>query len=132
MTFQPLLNAPLAIQIHAFAALMLLPLTLVIFSLPRGTSLHRILGWSWIGLMALVAVSSFWIQDIRLIGGFSPIHLLSIFTLAALARGLYAARHRQVGMHRQTMTWITYGALMGAGAFTLLPGRIMHTVLFGL
>jgi uncharacterized membrane protein len=31
--------------------------------------------------MAVVAASSFWIHQMRLVGPFSPIHLLSIFTL---------------------------------------------------
>lgn len=132
MSFSPLTNASLAIQIHAFAALTLIPLTIAIFSLKRGNRLHRTLGWCWVTLMALVAVTSFWIQEIRLLGGFSPIHLLSIFTLIALVRAVWFARRHQVSGHSKTMTWITYGALMGAGAFTLLPGRIMNAVLFGL
>ena len=90
------------------------------------------MGWSWVFLMALVALSSFWIHEIRLIGNFSPIHLLSLFTLCALAAAVFAARRRRIGTHRRAMIWLTYGALMGAGAFTLLPGRLMHATLFGL
>jgi uncharacterized membrane protein len=30
--------------------------------------------------MAMVAISSFWIHQIRLLGPWSPIHLLSVFT----------------------------------------------------
>ena len=37
--------------------------------------------------MAVVAVSSFWIHQIRLVGPWSPIHLLSIFTLVMLPLG---------------------------------------------
>mgnify|MGYP000191307889 FL=1 len=132
MTLSPLLSAPFAIQLHAIAALALIPLTLAQFILPRGTGLHRWMGWSWVFLMALVALSSFWIHEIRLIGNFSPIHLLSLFTLCALAAAVFAARRRRIGTHRRAMIWLTYGALMGAGAFTLLPGRLMHATLFGL
>lgn len=132
MTLTPLLSAPPAIQLHAFAAFTLIPLTIAQFALPRGTGLHRWMGWSWVLLMGLVAVSSFWIQEIKLIGNFSPIHLLSLFTLGALAAAIVAARHRRINAHRRAMTWLTYGALMGAGAFTLLPGRLMHATLFGL
>ena len=46
------------------------------------------------------------------------------------ARGLAARRHR-VRAHKITMISIFAGALMLAGLFTLVPGRIMHTVLFG-
>ena len=46
-------------------------------------------------LMAAVAVSSFWIHQIRLIGPWSPIHLLSIFTLVMLPLAVWrGAPHR--------------------------------------
>lgn len=132
MPLAPLLAAPLPIQVHAFAALFLIPLTLVLFAMPRGNRLHRTLGWSWVMLMALVVLSSFWIREIRLIGGFSPIHLLSVVTLVFLVAAVLAARHHRVHHHRRAMIWLTFGALMGAGFFTLLPGRLMNTVVFGL
>jgi uncharacterized membrane protein len=43
---------------------------------------------------------------------------------------LHARRHR-VAHHRWAMIGIFFGALVIAGAFTLFPGRIMHTVVFG-
>lgn len=131
MTFSPLLSAPIAVQLHAFAALALIPLTIAIFSLKRGNRLHRMLGWTWICLMGCVALSSFWIQEIRLLGGFSPIHLLSLITLFSVAIALRAARSKQISRHRRVMTWLTYGSLMTAGLFTLLPGRLMNAVLLG-
>lgn len=131
MTFSPLLSAPIAVQLHAFAALALIPLTIAIFSLKRGNRLHRMLGWTWICLMGCVALSSFWIQEIRLLGGFSPIHLLSLITLFSIAIALRAARSKQISRHRRVMTWLTYGSLMAAGLFTLLPGRLMNAVLLG-
>ena len=81
--------------------------------------------------MALVAISSFWIHQIRLIGPWSPIHLLSIFVLITVPLGVwYAHRHRVVD-HRRVMVLIFSGALVIAGLFTLLPGRIMYAVVFG-
>jgi uncharacterized membrane protein len=41
------------------------------------------------------------------------------------------ARRHQVDRHRSAMTKIFVGALVIAGLFTLLPGRIMHAVVFG-
>jgi uncharacterized membrane protein len=41
-----------------------------------------------------------------------------------------AHRHR-VADHGRIMVLIFTGALVIAGLFTLMPGRIMHTVLFG-
>jgi len=34
-------------------------------------------------------------------------------------------------MHRNSMVGLFVGALVIAGAFTFLPGRIMHAVVFG-
>ena len=52
--------------------------------------------------------------------------------LIALLAAVLAARHQRIRQHRQVMIWITFAALIGAGAFTLLPGRLMHAVLFSL
>jgi uncharacterized membrane protein len=98
---------------------------------PKGTLPHRTLGWIWVLLMAVVAVSSFWIHQIRLLGPWSPIHLLSIFTLVMLPLGVWRAHRHDVSKHRRTMIGIFTGALVIAGLFTFVPGRIMHTVLFG-
>jgi uncharacterized membrane protein len=66
-----------------------------------------------------------------MIGPFSPIHLLSLFTLAMLPLAVLHARNHRVERHRKAMTSIFVGALVIAGAFTLLPGRVMHAVVFG-
>ncbi len=98
---------------------------------PKGTLPHRTLGWIWVALMGMVAISSFWIHELRLRGPFSPIHLLSIFTLAVLPFAVWKARRHEVGAHRRSMIMLFSGALVVAGLFTLLPGRIMHQVVFG-
>ena len=131
MTLAPLLNAAPAIALHAFAAMAAFALGLVQFAAPKGTLPHRTVGWIWVALMAIVAVSSFWIHAIRLVGPWSPIHLLSIFTLTMLPLAVWKAHSHQVGAHRRIMTLTFLGALVIAGLFTLLPGRIMHAVLFG-
>jgi len=131
MSFDPLLSAPLVVQIHAFLALVAVALTVALFSLRKGSGLHRILGWSWVSLMGFVALSSFWIGDFRWVGPFGPIHLLSVLTLVSLVRGVRAARGHRVADHRTIMRSLTFGALMIAGLFTFLPGRIMFAVITG-
>ena len=131
MTLAPLLDAAPQIPLHAFAAMAAFVLGLVQFAAPKGTLPHRTLGWIWVILMALVAISSFWIHTIRLVGPFSPIHLLSIFTLLMLALGVWRAHRHEVTKHRTAMVLTFSGALVIAGLFTLLPGRIMHAVVFG-
>ena len=131
MSLAPLLNAPAVIQIHAFAAMAAFALGIVQFSAPKGTLPHRTLGWIWVGIMTMVAASAFWIHEIRLWGPWSPIHLLAIFTLVMLPVGVWYARHHNVIGHRSTMIGIFVGALIIAGLFTFMPGRIMHAVAFG-
>lgn len=131
MTLAPLLAAPAVIQLHAFAALAAFALGAVQLAAPKGTIPHRLFGWLWAMLMLAVVVSSFFIHTIRLWGKWSPIHLLSIFTLIMLPLAVLRARRHEVAKHRRAMTSLFVGALVIAGVFTLLPGRIMHAVVFG-
>lgn len=131
MNLAPLLSAPAVIQIHAFAAMAGFALGLVQFAAPKGTLPHRTLGWIWVALMTLVGVSAFFIHEIRLWGPWSPIHLLAIFTLVMLPLAVLHARRHRVPNHRWAMISIFTGGLVIAGAFTFLPGRIMHAVAAG-
>ncbi|MFI4997438.1 MAG: DUF2306 domain-containing protein [Hyphomicrobiales bacterium] len=131
MTLAPLLDAAPVIQVHAFAALGAFMLGAVQLAAPKGTIPHRVVGWMWVLLMLAVAIASFQIHQIRVWGSWSPIHLLSIFTLVTLPLAVLAAHRHRVPAHRNAMISIFLGALVIAGAFTLLPGRIMHAVAFG-
>ena len=68
MNVAPLLDAPPAIPLHAFAAMAAFVLGVVQFAGPKGTLPHRAIGAIWVGLMVLVAISSFWIHQLRLVG----------------------------------------------------------------
>ncbi|MGO9699757.1 MAG: DUF2306 domain-containing protein [Xanthobacteraceae bacterium] len=131
MTFAPLWAANSAIQLHAFAAMAAFALGIVQLSAPKGTIPHRTIGWVWVVLMLEVAASAFWIHQIRLWGPWSPIHLLAIFVLIMVPLAVLHARRRRVAHHRWAMIGIFFGALVIAGLFTLVPGRIMHAVVFG-
>ena len=131
MNLAPLTHAPLPIQVHAYAALGAFLLGAVQLAGIKGTTRHRALGYTWAALMLTVAVSSFWVHEIRLWGPWSPIHLLSIFTLVMLPIGLWAAHSHSVSRHRYTMIGLYTGALIIAGLFTFVPGRIMYKVVFG-
>jgi uncharacterized membrane protein len=131
MSLTPLLNAAPAIPVHAFAAMAAFALGVMQLAAPKGTLPHRALGWIWVALMMGVALSSFWIHQIRLVGPWSPIHLISIFVLVMVPLAVWQAHRHRVSAHRRAMILTFTGALVIAGAFTLLPGRIMHSVLFG-
>ena len=118
-------------NLHAFAAIAAFGLGAVQLAAPKGTLPHRTIGWFWVALMVTVAATSFFIHDLRIWERWSPIHLLSMFTLATLPLAVVHARRHRVERHCNAMISIFMGALVVAGLFTLLPGRIMHAVVFG-
>jgi len=131
MDLTPLTQAHNPIPLHAIAAIASLVIGGVQFALPKGTRLHKYSGYIWVALMAWVAISAFWINEIRLIGPFSPIHLLSFLTLFGLFEAMRTIRNKKVKRHEQLLKGLYFWALIVAGAFTLAPGRVMHQVLFG-
>ena len=131
MSLEPLLAAPSPIAWHAFAAFAALALGASQLALPKGTRRHRFVGYVWAVLMLAIAASGFWIQEIRLFGPFSPIHLLSILVLVTVPLAVWHAHNHRVRKHRSAMIALYVFALVGAGVFTLLPGRVMHEVVFG-
>ena len=81
--------------------------------------------------MILIAGTSLFIHTIRTWGPWSPIHLLSLFTLVVVPLAVLRARQHNVRAHRWAMIWIFSLALVVTGFFTLAPGRIMSKVVFG-
>ena len=131
MSLAPLLDASPVIQLHAFAAMSAFVLGLVQFARPKGTLPHRALGFTWLALMLTVAISSFWIHEIRMVGPWSPIHLISIYVLTMIPLAVYYARRHNIRGHSRTVIGMFVGGLVIAGLFTFVPGRIMHAVVFG-
>lgn len=129
--FAPFQDATRTIQLHTAAAILALALTGAQLCMPKGTRLHRWMGWSWILLMATAAISSLFISTIKLWGPFSPIHLLVPVTLYSLYEGWRSARQRNIRQHKKTMLTLVIVALGITGALTLLPGRLMHEMLIG-
>ena len=81
--------------------------------------------------MALVALSLLFVNTTCAFGPFSAIHLLTLLTAVFLPVGVLAARRHDVSSHARVMTMLYVSALLIAGAFAFLPGRIMHDVAFG-
>ena len=119
------------IPTHAYAAFLAVILGAIQLSRPKGTNSHKYLGYSWVLLMLWVSVSSFWIQTIKIIGPFSPIHFLSIFTIWSVFEAIRSARNGNIIRHKRMMKLLYILALIVTGLFTLLPGRTMNAVLFG-
>jgi uncharacterized membrane protein len=130
MNLEPLVDASFAIRIHVASVVPAALIGPYLFWARKGTPIHRLAGRVWLGLMALAALSSFFIHEINFVAGFSPIHLISIYVLAGIWLAYRAARQRRIASHRRQVMGLYLGGIVGAGLFTLLPGRIMHEVVF--
>ena len=85
--------------------------------------MHRKLGKVWVGLMTIVATTSFWITGIN--GDrWSPIHILSVITLVSLVYAVVAVRKGKIDSHRYAMLGTCVG-LIAAFLFALAPGRLL-------
>ena len=125
----PYFAEPAAVKIHVGAALSAFFIGLTLLLAPKGFRLHKTLGWTWVIAMAVTALSSFFITGL-MGSGYSPIHALSAWTMIGLPFGVAAARRKQIKKHRQQMTGMFIGAMMIAGHFTFLPGRLMWQIFF--
>jgi uncharacterized membrane protein len=150
MTLEPLLIAPPLIQAHAILAVSAIALGAVLLTAPKGTLPHRTLGWSWIGLIAMMMASAFFNHEISLWDPFGPgvccrepkscgghaascasIHMISAYFLLVLPYGALHARRRDIISHRNAMRWLFLGVLLVGTLLTLVPHRSMHAVVFG-
>ena len=126
-----LLGQVMPVPSHALAAIAAVVLGAAQLASAKGTARQGTLGWAWVGLMSYVAASSLFISSLSLWGAFSPIHVLSIWTLFSLVMAVYHARHGNIRQHKIWMVLLYIFALLVTGVFTLWPGRVMHGVLFG-
>ncbi|NLZ39915.1 MAG: DUF2306 domain-containing protein [Comamonadaceae bacterium] len=129
MTLAPLLAAPAVIQLHTAAAFVALAAVVAQLAGRKAGVRHWITGWVFVVAMGVTAVSSLWITGI-FPGRYSPIHLLTLLTLVMLPLGVWYRRAGNLAGHRKTMLGLTAG-LVGAGLFTLMPGRILFQSVFG-
>lgn len=130
MMVNTLLEAPMAVQMHAFGAMGAFGLGSAQIILPKDRTAHIIMGWVWVALMVLVASSAFFIRGINH-GSFSPIHLFIPLTVFGLYGGLSALYRKDGAGHGRSMRGLFAGALVLAGLFAFLPGRLMWATVFG-
>ena len=133
MNINILLSATTPIPLHAFSAITAIILGAIQLTRQKGTPSHRILGYLWVVAMIIVCLSSFFIHTlpVQFLLGWSPIHLLSIWTLISIWWMLYHARKKQIIKHKRWATRTYFLSLIITGFFTFYPGRIMYQVFFG-
>ena len=125
------------IYAHALIALLAVPLGLYILITEKGTKTHKRLGRIWVAFLVIVSLTAIFIQAINP-GQYSLIHLLIPFTLGSLIYSIWNIKKfkktkivRYKFAHMYSMIGVYVGALLIAGAFTLMPGRFFHEILFG-
>lgn len=126
-TIEPVLAASMAVQIHVAGAITAFAVGVIILLAPKGLRWHKTLGWTWVVAMVVTAISSFFITGL-MGSSFSPIHALSAWTMIGLPFGIAAIRRRNIREHRQSMTGMFVGAILVAGLFSFLPGRLMWEI----
>jgi uncharacterized membrane protein len=96
--------------------------------------LHRAFGYAWVTMMLVTATSAIFIKagtNLPQWMGYSPIHILIVVTYGGLFCAFWFLAKGNILGHKITMVNTYFGACIVAGAFTLLPGRFMHTLVFG-
>ncbi len=132
MNLTPFLDASPVIQIHVVTALGALFLSAGFFIVRRGRLAHRTLGIAFASLMIMVAITAVFIRPaanggfaLSIIHVFVPIVCLALF---GVAMGLI---RRRPSLHRRSARGLILGALIIPALFTLMPGRLMHEIVFG-
>ena len=130
------------IYIHAFIALTAIPVGLYIFFKKKGTNQHRLIGRVWVSCLLIVSVTALFITSPMTDTAFNPrsyswIHLLIPFTISHLIYSIWSIRQfkktkleKHKIAHMRSMIGVYCGSLLVAGAFTLMPGRMFHAILF--
>jgi len=130
MILIPYLSAAPNTQLHiilALASIVLGPFALYRHKRDR---IHKIVGYIWVICMAGVALSSFTIHSFALIGPFSPIHGLAIFTLWSLYTAIRHVIAGRIALHRLVMRNLYWYGLILAGLANFLPGRATNYAFF--
>jgi uncharacterized membrane protein len=135
MTLEPLLHANPAVQIHAATVIPAFFIgTWQILLSRKGARAHRAIGYVYLALMTITAIAALFIHAVMPKSpffGLSPIHIFVPITLFGVASALYGAWTHNIRAHRSAMIGTYIGGLLIAGSLAFMPGRIMHTVVFG-
>jgi len=137
MNLRPLLDAPIAVQLHVATVVpaFFLGAWLLLLS-HKGSAPHRLLGKVYLTLMFATAVVAFFIPSFMSfsIGGgtvrLGLIHLFIPLTIFSVWRTRKALRAGDIAAHRASMMGLYFGGLVIAGLLTFIPGRIMFRVFF--
>ncbi|WP_184307912.1 DUF2306 domain-containing protein [Aporhodopirellula rubra] len=107
----------------------------IVFVIKKGTLVHRRIGRIYMILMMATATTTLFMPAVvgpRLLDHFGFIHLFSVLTLFSVPRAYFAIRRGDTRTHQISMISLYAGAIVIAGAFTFMPGRYLHSLIFGM
>ena len=124
------------IAVHATAAILAIATGPVALWARKGREqrprLHRAFGYAWVTLMLIMVTSAIFIK--AAVGpswnGLGVIHLLIPAVMFGLFNAFRYLFKGNIAGHRKSMQGLYIGACIGAGAFTLLPGRYLGNLVF--
>jgi len=122
-------QVPWQVWPHLLTIMLALALTPIMLLRPRGDGMHRVLGRVWAISMLLTALLSFNLREINH-GGFSIIHILSVWTMLQVPLIWWSAHTHRVQRHRRAVRGMVTGALLIAGFFTFPFNRLLGQWLF--
>jgi uncharacterized membrane protein len=108
--------------VHTAFATIALAAGLAIFTIAKGTNLHRVIGYVY--ALSMLGLNLTALTIYRLFGGFGPFHVLAVISLTTLVAGFIPAftkRPKQVWLYRH-YEWIlwSYVGLVAAAASEVL------------
>ena len=108
-------------QVHFLTALIALVTGAFVVLRPKGSALHRRIGWVYAASM--IAVNATALSIYRLTGTFGPFHVAALVSLAGLAAGIIAVRRRRsrrdwLARHYFSMSYSYLGLVAAAIAET--------------
>ena len=131
MSFEPVLNASLAIRVHMATVIPAFFLgTWLMFLSKKGSWSHRLVGAIYLLLMTVTATAGIFIREVHP-GHFSWLHIFVIITYFCVFSAIWSLRHNNIRGHQAAMWGLYFGGLIIAGALTFLSGRIMHRIFLG-
>jgi uncharacterized membrane protein len=100
----------------------------------KGTPRHRLLGRIYMVLMLVTALITLVMPaqvGPKFFGHFGYIHLFSLLVFYSVPTAYINARRGNIKAHRSAMIGLYVGGLLIAGSFAFMPGRMLHTWIFG-
>jgi uncharacterized membrane protein len=122
-------SLPLAVGFHLGTIAIVLALTPIMLLRPRGDQPHRYLGRIWVAAMLSTALVSFFVRSPDN-GGWSPIHILSLWVTIQAPMIYWTAKTHNITRHRGLVRGMVLGALLIAGFFTFPFNRQLGQWLF--